>query len=109
MAECDFYAWIPAGSDLQNHRLSLRKNLITKNFEVYRAYQQRTVSIRRSLFVEQNTPNGNVDVAFKSRDFGEALRWANNEYKKYHKESRSDEVCDHDHRAAFLCPVVRGP
>lgn len=42
--EVDYYAWIPQnrGHVVPNHRLSLRRNLVTKEWELYRAYHRGT-------------------------------------------------------------------
>ncbi len=44
LPEVDYYAWIPHDKRgaMPNHRLSLRKNLVTGEWEFYRAYHSST-------------------------------------------------------------------
>jgi hypothetical protein len=94
--EVDFYAFIPHHSQakygVKTHRLSLRKNLRTGLFEVYRYY-----------YVE-----GREEVAFEG-SFREALDFANNEVKKYWGDfgrTEPDEVCQHRYPKIdeWFCP-----
>lgn len=95
-SELDYYAWIPAGSDLPSHRLSLRKNLITGDYEVYRRfYQQRLVS-RGAVTVITGDDTGQEQVAFKNKDLGAAVSFADGEWKKYHGNDKDpDQICLH--------------
>jgi hypothetical protein len=67
--EVDFYAYVPYVSRMRYgvklHRLSLRKNLRTGLFEVYRYY-----------------PEGHEEVVFQG-SFKEALEFGNKEVEKY--------------------------
>lgn len=40
MAEVDYYDWIPAESDIRNHRLTLRKNLVKGEYEFPKGYNK---------------------------------------------------------------------
>lgn len=100
LREVDFYAWIPFVAQIKygirNHRLSLRKNLVTGKFEVYRYY----------LYERRE------EVVFTG-DFQEALEFANCEWDKYFSEiewSREpDEPCQHKWPKidTFFCPACR--
>ena len=48
LTEVDTYAWIPERMGIQSHRLSLRKNLTTGRFEVYRHYNVVTTLTQRT-------------------------------------------------------------
>ena len=123
----DYYAWIPASKRdiIPNHRLSLRKNLVTGDFEIYRAYtrqanaqilQDREVVGHMVTFKE----SGVEEVAFKSKGLQEALDFGNREWDRFHKTRlrnrapdyvrEPDRVCTHgDYRTtAMFCPVVKG-
>jgi len=55
MTEVDYYAWIPydmATPETPNHRLSLRKNLKTGEYELYRRLFQRRIISRKQITVE---------------------------------------------------------
>jgi hypothetical protein len=97
--EVDFYAYIPYNSQLKfnmkTHRLSLRKNLETGKFEVYRYY-----------YDEEKE-----EVAFEG-GFIEALQFANNEWDKYwsHLGRREHDIpCRHKypHIDTWFCPRAR--
>lgn len=77
--EIDFYVRIPRG-DVKDHRLSLRKNLATGKFEVYRSY----------------SVSGLEEVAFEG-GLQEALRCGDNETIRYLGYDPSDQACDHTH------------
>lgn len=105
MCEVDYYAWIPAGSGFPNHRLSLRKNLKTGEYEVYRHYVQTHVTSRKELTVIQEKELGTEEVAFKSKDLAEAIKFADGEYKRFHGDDEEpDQVCQHKYPVqSFLC------
>ncbi|TLX65901.1 MAG: hypothetical protein E6L03_10505 [Thaumarchaeota archaeon] len=116
MAECDIYAWIPADkvalSGMQSHRLSLRKNLKTGEFEVYRLYNQEHIIKQGSLaIVTYDVQSGKpVEIAFSSKDFIKALDFCNEEWDKWHYkegEHRNKDVpCEHEYpQRSMLCPV----
>jgi len=69
LVEVDFYSWIPREywSETRNHRLSLRKNLKTGRFELYRHY-----------YVD-----GSEQVIFTG-SLEECLKKAEEEWKQYH-------------------------
>lgn len=97
--EIDYYAFIPYESKInfgiENHRLSLRKNLKTGKFEVYRFYH----------FSEEE------EVVF-SGSFKEALEFANKECNKFwgHLGKREpDKPCEHKYPNIdrFFCPYCK--
>jgi hypothetical protein len=93
--EVDFYAFIPLSAQqrykVKNHRLSLRKNLATGKFEIYRAYMDET-----------------EEVVFTG-SLREALEYANKCWNKYwgHLGKREkDKPCKHKFPQidTFFCP-----
>jgi hypothetical protein len=89
MMEVDYYGHVPADADLENHRLSLRKNLETGRYEVYRFFQKEGRSV----------------VAYSSRSLRRAIEWACEERKRVWGIDVVDTVCRHKppHRS-FWCP-----
>jgi len=100
MPEVDVYAWIPYNfhQEMRNHRLSLRKNLKSKNFEVYRRFQQTyqgNVNLQGSpMHMISQIDTGLEEVAFKG-NFVDALEFMNKEYNKYHKIKNYHTPCEH--------------
>jgi len=99
LLEVDIYAWIPSKYQIEvaNHRLSLRKNLKTGLFELYRYYYH----------------NHSEEVIFQG-SFEEALKRANEEWNKYHSEwagkSREPDIpCKHEPPQIDLwhCPKAK--
>jgi hypothetical protein len=74
--EIDFYAWIPPGEGI-DHRLSLRKNLGTGRFEIYRNYI-----------------NGGAEIVF-SGSLHEGLKVGDRETMKIFGFDPKDEACHH--------------
>jgi hypothetical protein len=110
MTEVDYYAWIPgylATKEVPNHRLSLRKNLNTGEFELYRRFFNRFLISRKSLTMESGADTYKETVAFKSKDFQEIIRLGNKEYSKYHgAKEKPDQVCQHRPPIkTTFCPV----
>jgi len=103
MTEVDFYSHIPYGFDFPQHRLSLRKNLKTEEYEAVRAFQTRTVTIKHSQFasvlVDSGTYTGQETVAFRDRSLAKVLAFLNGEVKKFwgkvHGTWEPDELCEH--------------
>jgi hypothetical protein len=100
MREVDFYALVPYDSqrryNIKNHRLSLRKNLMTGEFEVYRFY-----------------PDEEREEVVFSGDFEDALEFANNECNRYwgHLGRREpDRPCQHKYPIIdrWFCPKRDG-
>jgi len=112
LCEVDFYAWIPPDSGFPNHRLSLRKNLKTGEYEVYRRYHQRVVAMKRGLFMETHKDLGIEEVAFKSKSLEEAIIFANKEVRRFHKPSEGeweDKVCQHKYPVkSTFCKAHKG-
>lgn len=111
-AEVDWYAWIPQGSDLDNHRLSLRKNLVTGEFEVYRRFFEKVLISRGKTTIITGKDTRLEEVAFKSKDLATAIRYADGQYAKYHgteeEPERGDKVCQHTTGLrAWGCQVSR--
>lgn len=119
MTEVDFYSHIPPTAPLgtpfnmRNHRLSLRKNLETGQFEVYRCFMQRSLTsqkvqmedeagrpilARLTLITNRPVQQKVMVVAFDSKDLREAVRFASGEARRFwsglHKEE-DDKVCEH--------------
>lgn len=97
MHEIDWYAWIPSGSDLKPHRLSLRKNLKTGEFEAYRRFHETVLMSRRDVSVITTDDSGREIVAFRSRSLQKVVDFCNGEYTKYHGEDTPDVVCMHEY------------
>lgn len=98
MTENDYYAWIPATFKFPNHRLSLRKNLKTGEYEVFRHYFDRKLWSKKRLTAIYGEDTDKEDVAFKSKDLEAAVKFANGEWNKYHGdevEKSNDQVCQH--------------
>jgi len=96
--EVDYYAWIPAEVDpngIQNHRLSLRKNLVTKEYEVYRRFYQKRLVSRKNVTMVTGDDTGQEEIAFKSSSLEKAIKFACGEYLKYHGDRMGDKVCQH--------------
>jgi hypothetical protein len=126
MSEVDYYAWIPAKwhSAMPNHRLSLRKNLVSGEYEMFRAYHRGTTVAQIKLVHEEreetglmitHTPSGIEEVAFKSKDLQEILDWGNREWNLWHQapdyKREPDRPCLHTGKyqeTAMFCPVVKG-
>lgn len=113
-AECDVYAWIDQGratlAGMENHRLSLRRNLKTGNFEVYRLYHKEVVRAHSGVvMISHDVQSGRpVDIAFVSSNFEETLRFINAEWDKWHWREGDphhlDVPCEHQRpQQAFLC------
>jgi hypothetical protein len=108
LEEVDYYAWIPANAQVPNHRLSLRKNLVSGKFEVYRRYFEKRTMLMRNLIVATGDDTGLEQVPFEGT-FEEALRFAHTEYEKYHEEIEPDKPCQHEYpNMAITCPNRRG-
>ena len=95
--EVDFYGHIPYphAKHFPQHRLSLRKNLRTGNFEVYRYYHA----------------NDTTEVAFKGK-LEEALKFAFKETRRFWGSLgriEPDVVCQHKPPIidSFWCPYAR--
>jgi len=81
LTEIDYYAWIPyqkRSKDLPNHSLSLRKNMETGEFEVYRDFVR-----------------GGEKVVFSGSLEG-AVHFANREYERMFGDPMNDKVCQHE-------------
>jgi hypothetical protein len=108
LAEVDFYAWIPATCGFPNHRLSLRKNLKTGEYEVYRAYVEARLIARGPLMVITNEPTEKEEVAFRSKSLEEAIAFARSEVKRFHGHDTNDRVCTHRYpNKSMFCKKFR--
>lgn len=109
-AEVDYYGHIPYGSDFQQHRLSLRKNLKTGKFEIYRCYQRAFLSSRSGVTILGQKEVGRTEVVFTG-SLQEAVDFANKEtdrfWLKVHEEKHNDTVCDHQKNIASFCRIAR--
>jgi hypothetical protein len=108
LEEVDYYAWIPTNAQVPNHRLSLRKNLKTGFFEVYRHYAQRRVLIAPEVLVVTHEGTGQEETAFEGA-FADALEFANSEYEKWHHaDQHKDNPCQHQYpNRAWRCPGAK--
>jgi hypothetical protein len=91
--EVDYYMWIP-GRGINDHRLSLRKNLKSGKYEVYRHFFHLS----------------DEEVLYQYNDLMRAIRAACKERNAYHPRGGSeplcgDSVCDHLHNRAIRCRV----
>ena len=106
MLEVDYYAWIPSAmrKTIPNHRLSLRKNLKTNEYEVYRHFVRAIQGMM--IFGGKFTPKVRTHVSARTQDemafkgtLQGAVDFANSEWNKYHgrpKYQRDDDrVCIH--------------
>lgn len=96
--EIDFYVTIPPRlrKRVKDHRLSLRKNLTTDQYELYRCYHP----LRQG-----DQPR--TEVTFSTSSLEEVLRKANDEVNRIwigsHREP--DQVCDHDTNRSRKCRI----
>lgn len=95
LLEVDIYMWIPYDKTKTegNHRLSIRKNLETGKFELYKAYYGKRPKIV---------------VIFESEDLGEVLKKAHKLWEYHHGKGfrEPDEVCCHRPPIIDpLCPI----
>jgi hypothetical protein len=95
LAEVEYYQRIPVGSMLSNHSLSLRKNLVTGKFEMYRRHYRGYVSTGRSLMADRDAMLENV--VFRSSSLEAAIGFAHKECVKYHGNPEKDTVCEHEY------------
>lgn len=110
-AEVDYYGHIPSDSGFSQHRLSLRKNLKTGNFEVYRAYAKSYLTSRKSLTIIGSKETGRTEVVFSGSlqgaiDF--ATKESNRFWAELHDHEREiDTVCDHTTNIASFCRIAK--
>lgn len=80
--EVDVYAWVPSRNPSENHRLSVRKNLETGEFEAYRHYHLKREKV----------------VACADKNLQKVLDFTNKEFRRFHKpdaDGELDRVCKH--------------
>lgn len=109
--EIDYFAWTPivTHKDVPNHRLSLRKNLRTGKFELYRRFFEpvRFADLNRGYAVATGIDTGLEQVIF-SGSLAEAVHIGNKEYEKFHGDGHDDKVCEHRYpNIATFCPKGR--
>jgi len=99
--EYDLYQWIPKNPEVSNHRLTLRKNPTSNEYEIYRHY---AVQVTRELIirgqhvtVQQQLPLGREEVVFRSFDLQEALDFASQQVARFHGHNEEFKVCQHDY------------
>ncbi|MBA7692037.1 hypothetical protein ES703_100595 [subsurface metagenome] len=105
--EVDYYSWIPADMGIANHRLSLRKNLKTKEYEVYRRFYQKRLVSRKNVTIITGDDTGLEEIALKSPDLEKAIEFACGEYLKYHGDNMGDQVCLH--QSPVIGSYCKGP
>lgn len=110
-AEIDIYHWVPVGSDVENHRLTLFKNLKTEEYELHRVYKK-LVKLKIVNFGVETISHiltGEVDIIFKNKDLEVVVVEANGLWMKYHgkwseQKNGSFAVCKHKHpKQSILC------
>lgn len=100
MTEVDSYAFIPDGKQnkVKNHRLSLRKNLKTGQFEVYRAYTRSIgyFDLKANVLAMTSEETNRTEVVFTGSLQG-AITFTNNEWRRFFGEDSAptDRVCEH--------------
>jgi len=102
MSEVDFYGHLPYNIKFPQHRLSLRRNLESGLYEIYRAFTQRRLVSRKGLVVLQDTEIKNAmqevseEVIF-SGTLEEAVKNARRETVKFWgiDHDTKDEICRH--------------
>lgn len=120
LPEVDYYAWIPAKyrGEVPNHRLSLRFNLVEKQWELYRAYSTTQIGQlkQRQLqgVVISFKPTGVEEIVYTEPfdNFNEILRKGNDEWNRWHKtpdyEREPDRPCTHrPPEMSTFCIVAR--
>jgi hypothetical protein len=120
MCEVDYYAWIPLNAQVKgipNHGLSLRKNLKSGNYEVFRRYDDEKIARRYGNAKASSGPGFggvriyDVDVIISCNNLEAAIRAAEGEWDRFHgpaKRSSRDEVCTHEYPTRALgCDVPR--
>lgn len=100
MGEVDIYGSIPPGRDKPNHRLSIRKNLKTGEFEAYRHYHKPALKILEGV---------KESVAFHSSSLEEVVEFTNGEVRRLHGGLLlQDQVCiHHAAKGAEFCDAPR--
>lgn len=95
MEEVDIYGGVPPGRDEPNHRLSIRKNLKTGEFEAYRRYHLLAGRVS--------------EVVFHRRSLEEVVEFTNGEARRLHGGILlQDQVCiHHAAKGAEFCDAPR--
>ena len=111
--EIDFYGWIPYDAQRKykegNHRLSLRKNLRTGKFELYKAYFDEVMRVLPDGLVWiAPLRETKIVVVYENEDLEKVLRVAHEYWELYHGKGKRqpDKVCQHKYPIKSLgCPV----
>ena len=118
LMEVDFYAWIPRKYSVvePNHRLSLRKNLRTGEYELYKFYFEGGLLGRIRVPLDGRVrykDNGVEVVVFSSKNLQEVLDKAYELRRLYHPdvEWERDLECTHEYprtpaHISSFCKVV---
>lgn len=107
--EIDIYHWIPAGSDVENHRLTLLKNLKTGEYELHRVYKKTKTSKFGMGIMISHVPTGEVEIIFKNKNLNAIVAEVNGLWMKYHgkwseQKNGSFGICEHKHpNISFMC------
>jgi hypothetical protein len=109
MTERNVYVWIPKWVTqrfgIPNHRLTLRKNLRSGKFEVYRAFKRPFYVLSADSAPRRNEMSGKEEIVYQGT-LGGALRFGNGEYQKYHGRCLQDIACTHKFpKLDAHCPV----
>ena len=94
MREVDWYAYVPikTRNGVDNHRLTLRKNLVTEEYELCRASYHLGTGLRTGF-----------DVIFKDRDLAKVVEHGNAELGKFWPDTDGSTVCTHTPEHMHRC------
>lgn len=100
MTEIDIYSHIPYGKDFPQHRLTLRKNLKSGEYEVYRRFYERQVIRGEMKEVGGYTlitakDMKHEEVAFHDKDLSKVLDFMSGEVQRFWGDRGTDKPCEH--------------
>ena len=84
--DCYIYVPLPKRNGGENHRLFLRKNLITEEYELCRSFYASDYS-----GLEMG-----LDVIFKDKDLTQVIERANTERREVWPDKEDNTVCTHE-------------
>lgn len=106
LEEVDFYSHVPLNLKTTfNHRLSLRKNLKTSEYELIQVGVDAHLHATPGSYFESFQDGKGVQIAAKSTDLSVVLAEANRLEARYWgpDEAFQDEVCKHSPRRHATC------
>jgi hypothetical protein len=115
LTEIDFYSHIPwsrVNGSCLNHRLSLRKNMLTQKYELVQVFQKSSLHANNSMLImnDQNDEQKPEKVVAESSDLREILTRATQLEVEYWgpDETWNDAVCTHNPKShAIGCTLWR--